>query len=206
VFIYKTSDESFIKGIFEENLNTVDRASVNTETFVNASFAIQGIQQMLSDHRLSTNVIEGGWRLCESAKLLLSLTLLLNVEEEEDEEDGEEDAHADDKKANIILDLMMFIFSGRVQHFRESVGCLLTTEDGAISLIEALKRSLTEEHTIAKYLACLVILCENPENIELLKNAAARVGMNELLGCASRFHRGNDQIISNCDLLRPLLA
>lgn len=167
---------------------------------MNASFAMQGIRQVLSDHRLSSNVIQGCWRLCEASHLFLLLTLLLNVEEEE--EDDEEDNNAEDKKANMILNLMIVFLNGG-PFFQDKANCLTTTEDGANSFVQSLKRSIPEEETLIKYLHCFIILSEQSRNVELFKIAIANVGgVEELFGCASRIHQQNMEIVTRCNILR----
>lgn len=205
MFVYKTDEELFVKGKLEENLRVVEKASRNTESFVNASFAMQGIQQALSDDRQMPHVLLGCWRLCEASGYLQSLTLLLNMEESEDNDEEDED-NDDDERVNIILNAMITLLSDKAERFRDRMLALTLTEESAIALIESLKRSLTEENTTVKYIHCTIAFLEQPSNVPLIIAACNSLGgVADIFGTAARFYQGNADLVRAIDKVTQTL-
>ena len=117
LFIYRDATEFAEKQKMETRLKTIDAASRGTETFVNANFALQGINQLLGKG-VDNNITRGSWKLVETRNLIQSLVRLLVVKEEdeagagagEDEEDDEEDDADEERTLQTIAVLEAAVF------------------------------------------------------------------------------------------------
>jgi hypothetical protein len=142
LFIYRTTDELNEKQKMETRLKTIDAASRGTETFVNASFALQGIQQLLG-RNIDNGITRGSWKLVESRRLLPSLVRMLAINNEdeksdaraaavEDDSDGEDEDEEKILQTLTVLENAMFVAGNAMSNpslFRDAASMLSLEED-----------------------------------------------------------------------------
>jgi len=126
-FCYMSSAEKFEKDKIEKACSQLEMVLNGRETWVNASFGLQGLVKSLSSS--SSPYLSKAWRLVESRQLFLTLIKLLAVDETEDEDEedegDEEDDDGEDKDKDLhlklcsILDLLLFIVHQGHAHLRE---------------------------------------------------------------------------------------
>lgn len=113
VFLYENSIELTEKIKMEAKYITIEKASRQQESFVNATFAMQGMKQILCGSE-SDKVTIGSWKLIESRNFFHSvLNLIPPLEDDDnanegkmiDEEDSDEDEDEEATNAVIIQSL-----------------------------------------------------------------------------------------------------
>ena len=88
VFLYENSLELAEKIKMENRCITIEKATTQQESFVNATFAMQGMKQILCGSE-TDKVTIGSWKLIESRKIFHSvLSLIPPLEDDDDNADG----------------------------------------------------------------------------------------------------------------------
>jgi hypothetical protein len=180
LYLYYSDMDRQEKQKVEQNLHTIDQCSQGKTTFINCSFAIQGLRQSLTSS--VSHLRTGALRLSENSHLINWLFKILEESASDcdsDVDDDKEDGDLDEDKAKDLAD-----------KYSSVLGMLdLLIKEGQHSMVDYNKFILMTEDTMLLAVACiascpdvdkLLVLCANcihtllsqqPRNIPLFTAA-----------------------------------
>ena len=207
IFIYRNQQERDIKVKTERNLSTIENCSNGTDTFVNASFCLQGLTQTLNAG------VAGAFLLCESRRVVNFLINMLPVASSEDEDMsgaiGEEGDSEDDEEEDKIvrcegsLGMLLYlcregIVKGR---YRDAVSFLTLDEPVMTRFCGCMDDNISEVRVVILVLDILHFILKVEPNRALFCAAGGR----EHLDLAAMMHKKKPDVVANVVALLALL-
>lgn len=173
LFVYENREELELKDKLQSSIHTIVQASGGFDTFVNASFAIGSLFSLLKSLiNRPLHVQQGMCRMCESARVAQALLALVGKEDDEEEdEEGDEDDNApdDEYKANVVLDIIRFMFENCSDYCLRSVTTVELTEECCISMANSIDNNSHIMAVIEKFLYVLSHSFTLPTNLMIFR-------------------------------------
>lgn len=133
LFLYTNNNEKLKKEEIENNFITIENAANNTGSIVNATFAFQGLRQIIKNN--DNNLVKQLLIMSENyntIKLLIKM-LLIAYNDNNNESDGEESDEEDDdgfEEKNSILQFLLLLLEHSSKHYNDyTTQLLLHAED-----------------------------------------------------------------------------
>lgn len=185
IFMANNIDDMKAKAALDANINIVEKCANGFETYINCSFALQGIRQVLSNDK-SSAVRCGSWKLCEGRNLLTLLIRILNLQEKIDkDENDDDDTSLDDikYKFHLTLDMLIYLSEEGTSFVRDYNSLILISSETMHELILSLQFIPSNDSTIlTKYFKFIkILLNENAFNISVLKEMEGISTMTSLV-------------------------
>jgi hypothetical protein len=213
IFIYQNNEELEEKEKMENRLLTIENASIQKETYVNAFFCISGIKKILSGD-ISDNITIMSWKLCESRMINEPLIKLLKVDNNDEDEDdiiGEDtDSDEEDKEQDRldqisnILDFLIFLCldGSKITNRLNSVEKFLCCSLESIQIInERLDDDMAELDIVIRIVDFLSIILSIEQNREFFISCEGRENLN----LCAKMHKKNIQLVDKISSLVQLL-
>jgi hypothetical protein len=213
IFMYKSKDEFDEKTKIETRCRTIENASCGKDSYVNASFCIKGLQQLLTGGA-DQRIVEGTWHILESRELPKALVKLLAVKEEDDdkddigEDDDDEDYDADEDKILQTISIVDFYClliqaASSVPQYLRNIEALFTLDEEQVEILKGrLDEDIGEARVVAKVVALLSMLVKIPQNKQLFV-AASGVDLLEL---AAKMNKSQTALVGQIQALVAALA
>lgn len=206
VFVYQNTQEATVKYRIESFCNVIEAAATNKETFVNASFALQGLLQTLMDKKtgqLPINLM--AWRFCEARRLPALLVGLLHStaptsdeEETEDraacEDDSDNDDDNDDhvQQAKIILDSFIQLAEQGIGKFLSPEALFTLDEECIRILCTRLDDDAHESIIVNRIVSVLSIILSQDYNRQVFLSMEGP----SLLSLVQKMYKSNAELVS----------
>ena len=213
LFIYRSKAEMDEKLKVESNIKTIEKASRDEDTVVNASFCFQGLRQSLGGANAA--LLEGTWHMIEARGLLKTLLRMLKVtEKDEDEgekalgEDSDEDEDEDENAILLtvtVLDFTTFLLqaaSTSARFFRDVNGFVTLDEELLMLVKGRLDEDVGELRVVSKLIPILTILLR----VELNKTLFVAMSGIDLLELTVKMHKKNAALVGEIKTLIASLA
>ena len=206
LYIYQNKQQYEIKNNVQRSCNTLSKAALGTDTFVNANFGIQGLLQILKAD-------QGTFKLLESYKVISSLIKLLSVTdkdddnnemigEDEDDEDDDEDA---DRKFQTIrcLDTLQFIGIEIIRNPQlvfSHQDFFNIGEENIDTLCKRLDEDMGDEEIASKLIEFLLIILSFENNRMIFKDK----GGIDMLELTVKMNKKNQFITDAVDKIKSI--
>ena len=204
IFAYADESALQLKTSIMEKMGTIVKAAEGKDSFVNANFAFQGLQKLLTSSS-PTDSFVAPWRMLESFSFLNSLLSLLHVESKSEEEEEDENSHGeedsdDDTEEHIslqlqaVLNMILFYLEGgsKYHRFRDMPNSCLLSGDQMEFMVKQADEHIQDKRVFVLFIKVLTLLCSLVDQNKMIFQSAHG---DALLDLGRKMYKKNDELL-----------